>query len=91
MIKTFRHKGLKVLFERGRTSKIKQQVQGKCLRRLDALDAAEYPEEMNIQGFKFHTLNGNPKRYSVWVTGNYRITFGWDGKDAEKVDYEDYH
>jgi proteic killer suppression protein len=46
---------------------------------------------MNIPGFGFHGLNGNPKRYAVSINGNYRITFGWDGQNATKLDLEDYH
>jgi toxin HigB-1 len=46
---------------------------------------------MNIAGFHFHGLRGKPKRWSVRVTGNYRITFGWSGEDALDVDFEDYH
>ncbi len=91
MIKTFKHKGLKELFEKGNSRKIDPQALRKCLRRMEMLDVAESPEDMGISGLKFHRLSGNPKRYSIWVTGNYRITFGWDGKNAIKVDYEDYH
>jgi len=46
---------------------------------------------MNVAGFRFHRLQGNPKRWSVWVTANYRITFGWSGDEALAVDFEDYH
>lgn len=47
---------------------------------------------MNLPGFKFHTLKGRDRgRFSVWVTGNYRITFAFDGEDAVDVDLEDYH
>ncbi|MGO9649018.1 Plasmid maintenance system killer (fragment) [Candidatus Sulfotelmatobacter sp. SbA7] len=46
---------------------------------------------MNIAGFRFHRLHGSPKRWSVRVTGNYRITFGWLGENALEVDFEDYH
>jgi len=46
---------------------------------------------MNIAGFRFHGLQGSPKRWSVRVTGNYRITFGWSGESALGVDFEDYH
>jgi toxin HigB-1 len=46
---------------------------------------------MNIAGFRFHGLRGNPQRWSVRVTGNYRITFGWSGENAQDVDFEDYH
>ena len=46
---------------------------------------------MNIPGFRFHGLQGNPKRYGVDANGNYRITFGFDGPDAVEIDIEDYH
>ena len=46
---------------------------------------------MNIAGFRFHGLQGVPKRWSVWVTANYRITFGWSGEFAQAIDFEDYH
>ena len=46
---------------------------------------------MNIAGFHFHGLQGKPKRWSVRVSGNYRITFGWSGENALDVDFEDYH
>jgi proteic killer suppression protein len=47
---------------------------------------------MDAPGLKFHPLKGAEKgRFSVWVSGNFRITFGWDGKDATDVDLEDYH
>ena len=47
---------------------------------------------MNLPGFKFHSLSGDKKgRYSVWATGNYRITFAWKGEDAVDIDLEDYH
>lgn len=46
---------------------------------------------MNIAGYGFHSLQGNPKRWSVRVTANCRITFGWSGESASNVDFEDYH
>ena len=58
---------------------------------LQLLDLAQQPEEMNIVGLRFHGLQGDPKRWSVRVTGNYRITFGWSGENALDVDLEDYH
>ncbi len=54
-------------------------------------DLAMRPEDMNIAGFRFHGLQGKPKRWSVHVTGNYRITFGWLGENALEIDFEDYH
>lgn len=57
-----------------------------------ALDAATMPQALNIPGLKFHALKGSMKgRYAVWVSGNYRITFEFDGEDAVNVDLEDYH
>jgi proteic killer suppression protein len=57
-----------------------------------ALNAAPTPQAMNVPGLKFHPLKGREKgRYAVWASGNYRITFGWDDKDAINVDLEDYH
>lgn len=91
MIKTFKHKGLKELFETGSSRKVKPMFQNRCRRLMDMLDESLLPEDMNIPGFRFHGLQGNPKRYSVTVNGNYRITFGWDGTDAVRVDLEDYH
>jgi toxin HigB-1 len=49
-------------------------------------------EQMNIPGLRFHLLRGRDKgRYSVWASGNWRITFGWSGEDAVDADLEDYH
>jgi proteic killer suppression protein len=54
-------------------------------------DKATLPEEMNVTGYRFHSLRGNSQRWSVRVTANYRITFGWSGENALDVDFEDYH
>jgi proteic killer suppression protein len=61
------------------------------VRILQLLELAADPVEMNIAGFHFHSLRGSPKRWSVRVTGNYRITFGWSGESALDIDFEDYH
>jgi len=61
------------------------------MRILQLLDVASQPQDVNIAGYRFHVLQGKPKRWSVRVTGNYRITFGWSGEDALDVDFEDYH
>jgi proteic killer suppression protein len=55
------------------------------------LEAATKPEEMNVAGLRFHALRGKPQRWSVRVSANYRITFGWSGEEAKEVDFEDYH
>jgi len=66
------------------------------LRRLDAilerLEAAIVAEDMDIPGWRFHALKGKlAGRYAVNASGNWRVTFGWDGADAVDVDLEDYH
>ena len=91
MIKTFKHKGLTELYKTGKSRLVKYAFHDKCIRLMDTLEQSTVPEDMNIPGFRFHGLNGNPKRYSVKVSGNYRLTFGWDGVDAIKLDLEDYH
>ncbi len=91
MIKTFKHKELARLWEEGR-SKIDQKLHRRILVRLDALDAATKPDDMNLPGFDFHSLSGfNPTRYTVHVNGPWCITFEFDGGDACRVDFEQYH
>lgn len=60
--------------------------------RLDRLDAAIKPDEMNVPGLDFHALHGlDPKRYSVHVNGPWCITFAFDNGDACRVNFEQYH
>ena len=91
MIRSFRHKGLQRLFETGASRKVRQDLQARALRRLDALDAAESPEQLNVPGFNFHPLRGSPRRYSLHVNGPWCITFEWEAGDALRVDLEQYH
>lgn len=91
MIRSFRHKGLSELFERGRSRRIQQDLQTRSLRRLDALDQAESLTDLNVPGFNFHGLQGSPKRYSIHVNGPWCITFQWEDGDAFKIDLEQYH
>jgi proteic killer suppression protein len=91
MIGGFRHRGLQEIHLAGKTRRIGADHFRKCVRILQLLEVAERPEDMNIAGFRFHGLQGDPKRWSVRVTGNYRITFGWSGENALDVDFEDYH
>ena len=91
MIGSFRHKGLEELYLTGKTRRIGAGQVGKCARILQLLEVAARAEDMNIAGFRFHRLHGSPKRWSVRVTGNCRITFGWLGENALEVDFEDYH
>ena len=91
MIKSFIHKGLAELFERGRSRKVQQDLQPRSLRRSDALDQAESLPDLNVPGFNFHGLQGRPKRYSIHGNGPWCITFEWEDGDALKVDLEQYH
>ena len=91
MIKSFKHRGLAELFERGRSRKVRQDLQSRSLRRLDALDQAESLTDLNVPGFNFHGLRGMPKRYSIHVNGPWCITFEWEDGDAFKIDLEQYH
>lgn len=91
MIRSFRHKGLKELFERGESAKLPQTLHERSIVRLDALDQAGRPEDMNLPGFNFHGLTGKPKRYTVHVNGPWCITFEFEDGDALRVDFEQYH
>ena len=92
MIKSFKHKGLADLFQSGKTSKIDAKMHKRIAVRLDRLEAVTRPEDMNLPGFDYHALNGfNPTRYTVHVNGPWCITFEFDGTDAAKVDFEQYH
>jgi proteic killer suppression protein len=90
MIKSFAHKGLKELFTEGKTKRIGADFLERCEMILNALDYAQTPQDMNLPMFAFHGLQGNPKRYSVKMNKNWRMTFGWDN-GATDVDLEDYH
>jgi proteic killer suppression protein len=90
MIESFAHKGLKELYTSGKSRRIRPDMIERCIEILVNLNVAAAPEAMNIHGFHFHGLQGNPKRWSVRVNKNYRVTFGW--KDGPiSVDLEDYH
>lgn len=92
MIKSFRHKGLKQVYQKCKTILIPNSQLPKVRRILTFLDAASCPEDMNIPGFHFHKLKGNRKEnYAVSVTANWRILFKFDEQHVFDVDYVDYH
>jgi proteic killer suppression protein len=91
MIRLFRNRALAAFRHMGDAAKIRPDHVERLRRRLDALNVARQPEEMNLPGFNFHKLRGKPVRYSVAISGQWRVTFGWDGEDAVLVDYEQYH
>lgn len=92
MIVSFRHKGLETLFRTGSTKGVQAAHAPKLLRILLVLDAAETPDELDLPGYKPHSLKGDRKGFwSIWVIGNWRVIFRFDGSDVELVDYLDYH
>ena len=90
VIASFRNKGLEEIYKAGQTRRIGHEQIRKCVRILQALDVATGPEQMNIAGLRYHRSRGNPQRWSVRVTANSRITFGWAGEYAQDMDFEDY-
>jgi proteic killer suppression protein len=91
VIRSFRSKALRLFATSGDASKLPLPQHRRVAQILTLLDSAARPEEMHVPGLRFHGLQGRPKRYAVNASGNYRLTFGWDGKDAIDVDIEDYH
>ena len=92
MIRSFKHKGLKEVFETGHSKLVAPDLLRKAQRRLDALDAASVPSGMNLPGWRLHELKGGRKgTWSVDVSGNWRITFRFENGDARDADLEDTH
>ncbi len=92
MIRSFRSKALADLWSKGTTAKIDARLHERVLNRLDRLDQAVRPEQMNLPGFDFHPLRGfKPTRFSVHVNGPWCLTFEFEDGDALRVDFEQYH
>jgi proteic killer suppression protein len=91
VIRSFNHKQLQALWESG-VSRIDQRLHDRILRRLDRLDAAVTPEDMNLPGFNFHRLQGfAPPRFTVHVNGPWCLTFGFKDGEVLAIDLEQYH
>lgn len=92
MIRSFRHKGLEQFFRRGSKAKIQSGHAARLRNQLFALDNAKRPQDMNAPGWRLHPLHGALEgHWSVGVSGNWRLTFAFEGEDAVLVDYQDYH
>ena len=94
VIESFKHKGLKRFFESGGTypAGINAGHRNKLRDQLAALDSAESILDMRVPGWRLHSLKGKSAgRYAVDVSGNWRLTFEFEGGLAYSVDYEDYH
>ncbi|HXU35936.1 MAG TPA: type II toxin-antitoxin system RelE/ParE family toxin [Blastocatellia bacterium] len=92
MIKSFRHKGIERFFKAGSKAGIQPKHATKLRKQLFALDNAKRPEDLNAPGWRLHPLQHDlTGHWSVDVSGNWRLTFSFEGEDAILVDYQDYH
>ena len=92
MIKSFEHKGLRRYYESGSKAGIQAKHASRPRLQLAALDTARVAEDMDVPGYRLHPLKGPAKnRWSIWVSGNWRLTFEFKDGNAYVLDYEDYH
>lgn len=92
MIRHFKHSGLERFFLRGAKSGIQSKHANRIRLILGRLHASVRPKDMELPGLDLHELRGRRKgAWAVKVSGNWRITFKFDGPDAIDVNYEDYY
>ena len=92
MIKSFQHRGLERFFRKGDAKGVQPRHAGRIGRILDVLDQASSPRQLQIPGMNLHPLRGPRKgQWAMSVSGNWRITFAFDGEDVIIVNLEDYH
>ena len=92
MIVSFRHKGLKRLYEKADRRLIQPDYADKVERILARLDEATVTDDMSLPGFRMHQLTGDFAKFrSVKVSGNWRIIFRFGEGHAFDVDLIDYH
>jgi toxin HigB-1 len=92
VIASFRHKGLKLLYEKGDRRRVRADHVNKIERILARLDESTEPDNMNLPGYRLHPLKGELAGFwSVSVSGNWRIVFRFEGVNARDVDLVDYH
>jgi proteic killer suppression protein len=92
VIKSFRHKGIEKFFHEGSKAGIQPKHAARLNAQLTLLNVIAQPELMNAPGWKLHALQGElAGHWAVNVSGNWRLTFRFEGKNAILVDYQDYH
>lgn len=92
VIRSFRHRGIEKFFRAGSKSGIQAKHAAKLRLQLFAVDNAKSPFDMNAPGWKLHRLAGSlADHWAVSVSGNWRLTFKFEGEDAILVDDQDYH
>ncbi len=92
MIRTFKHRGLKKLYERGD----RRHVSGESLNRIEdiiaRLDVAVVPSDLDLPGYGLHQLKGKLKGFwALKVSGNRRIIFRFRDGNVFDIDLIDYH
>ncbi len=92
LIESFRHRGAEKFFRTGSKAGIQAKHAAKMRLQLFALDNARHSGDMNAPGWNLHPLAGQLNdRWAISVSGNWRLTFKFEGEDAVLVDYRDYH
>jgi proteic killer suppression protein len=92
VIKSFRNRGIERFFRTGSKAGIQAKHANRLAVQLFALNNAKRPSDMNAPGWRLHPLKGTwEDRWSISVSGNWRLTFAFEGEDAILVDYQDYH
>jgi toxin HigB-1 len=92
MIRSFKHRGLKRLYERGDRSGIRTDLLDTVERILTVLDSAATPQALDLPRYRLHPLKGDLKGFwSATVRANWRIVFRFEGEDAFDVELTDYH
>jgi addiction module HigA family antidote len=92
MIRSIRHKGLKRLYDDDDPRGVMIEHTQKLRDIIARLDAAGTVADMNLPGFRLHALKGELKGFwSVTVRANWRVIFRFVDRDAQDVDYVDYH
>lgn len=92
MIKSFKHKGLRLFFETGSTKGIQAKHLVKLRLQLGALDTSIEIEDLDLPGYQLHPLKGSRKgTWAISVSGNWRLTFEFTDGNVYILNYEDYH
>ena len=92
MIRSFRHRGLRRLYEREDPSRIPADQLDRITLALADLEAAGKPGDLDLPGYRLHPLRGDRQgSWSISISGNWRITFRFEDGDIHDVDLVDYH
>jgi toxin HigB-1 len=92
VIQEFVHKGVEAFFSTGSKAGIQPAHAARLRRQLAQLDRARTPQDVNVPGWRLHPLKGRMAgHWAIWVSGNWRLTFSFEGPNVSAVDYQDYH